>query len=118
MILMGSMDCLTTVIGTLYFGTVELNPLIASLVSNNLPAFVVVKLTVTVTVGLIFVLAEKTLIKTLNRETRSFRVTQNMLRAAFVGIILFLTIVVANNICYPQNDVATHLSTPAVLKYP
>ncbi len=98
LVLMGSMDCLTTVIGTLYFGTVELNPLIATLVNTNLPAFVVIKLTVTVSVGLIFVLAENTLIKTLNKTTKAFRMTHNILKIVFTGTIFFLVIVVANNI--------------------
>jgi hypothetical protein len=35
LILLGSMDCLTTVIGTRFFGAVELNPLIADLVGSN-----------------------------------------------------------------------------------
>ncbi len=98
LIVLGSMDCLTTVIGTLYFGTVELNPLIAGLVSTNLPAFVLVKLTVTVTVGLIFILAERTLVKAINKESQSFRTTQNLLNVALMGIIVFLIVVVANNI--------------------
>ena len=51
LILLGSMDCLTTVVGTLYFGTLELNPLIAWLVNTNLPAFVAIKLAVTVSAG-------------------------------------------------------------------
>lgn len=96
--MMGMMDCLTTVVGTLYFGTVELNPLIASLVSTNLPAFVLLKLAVTVSVGLIFVLAENALMKTLNKTTRSFSTAYNTLRAAYVAIVLFLGVVVANNI--------------------
>jgi len=98
LILMGSMDCLTTVIGTLYVGTVELNPLIAALVSTNMPAFVIVKLTVTVSVGLIFVLAENTLMHSRNKRTKSFKTTYKVLRTAFVGMIFFLAIVVANNI--------------------
>ncbi len=98
LILMGSMDCLTTVIGTIYFGTVELNPLIATLISTNLPAFVVVKLTVTIAVSVIFILAENTLIKNLNKTTKSFKITHNILRTAFTGMIFFLAIVVANNI--------------------
>lgn len=98
LVLMGSMDCLTTVIGTLYFGTAELNPLIASLVDTNLPAFVFIKLTITVSVGLIFVLAENMLMQTLNKRTKSFRITQNVLKIVFIGIIFFLAIVVANNI--------------------
>lgn len=98
LILMGSMDCLTTVVGTLYFGTLELNPIIASLVQTNLPAFVFVKLAVTVSVGVIFVLAEKTLLSSGNRYSKSFRMAYNTLRVACAGIIIFLAIVVINNV--------------------
>jgi hypothetical protein len=98
MIFMGCMDCATTVIGTAYYGTQELNPLIANLVNTNLPAFVVVKLGVTVSVGLIFVIAEKTLTRNGTPNDRSFRIAHNTLRAAYIGIILFLSVVVINNL--------------------
>ncbi len=98
LILLGSMDCLTTVIGTLYFGTRELNPLIAWLISSNLPAFVVVKLIVTVYAGLIFVLAEKILLGNANKGNLSFKIVHNTLRVSYVSIVLFLVIVVVNNI--------------------
>jgi len=39
LILMGSIDCLTTVIGVLYFGAAELNPLMTGIVSTNIAAF-------------------------------------------------------------------------------
>jgi hypothetical protein len=94
-IFMGSMDCLTTVIGTLYYGTRELNPLLADLVSSNFPAFVFVKLTVTVSVGLIIVLAQKTLVKSQNKNSLSFKIVLQILRIAYFSIILFLAIVVA-----------------------
>jgi hypothetical protein len=48
----------------LYFGARELNPLIVGLVNSNLPAFVVIKLVVTVCMGAIFVFAEKNLLPT------------------------------------------------------
>jgi len=95
---MGSMDCATTVIGTHYFGTRELNPLIADLVHSNLPAFVVLKLTVTVAVGVIFVLAEKALMNNKNKTDKSFKIARNTLRVAYMGIVVFLTLVVTNNI--------------------
>lgn len=60
LILLGSLDCLTTVIGTLYFDTQELNPLIAGIVHTNIPAFIILKLSITIAVGLIFILAQKT----------------------------------------------------------
>ena len=89
---------LTTVIRTLYFGTIELNPLIAGLVSTNLPAFVIIKLIVTICAGLIFILAEKTLMKSADKGGRAFTIAHSMLRIAYAGIVLFLVIVVANNI--------------------
>ncbi len=98
LIFMGSMDCLTTVIGSLYFGTRELNPILAGLVSSNLPAFVVLKLTVTVFVGLTFILAQKVLMKSADKNSASFKTASRMLRAAYFGIVMFLAIVVVNNL--------------------
>jgi len=42
LVFMGSIDCLTTVVGVLYFRAkkVELNPIIAGIVNTSLPAFV------------------------------------------------------------------------------
>jgi hypothetical protein len=96
--IMGSMDCLTTVVGILYFGAVELNPFIAGVVSTNLPAFIVLKLITTVFICLVFVQAEKILMKTKNKSTKAFSWTQKLLKLASAGIIAFLIIVVANNL--------------------
>ena len=98
LVFMGSMDCLTTVIGTVYFGTQELNPLIAGLVNTNLLAFVIIKLAVTFSVGIIFVLAEKALNNPNNPHDKSFKVAHATLRVASVGIVVFLFLVVLNNI--------------------
>lgn len=98
LILMGSMDCLTTVLGVLYFGTIELNPFIAGLVNTNLPAFVVIKLTVTVTAAAVFIFAQKSLLKLPNHESKSFLNAQKTLRIIYIGIVLFLVTVVVNNI--------------------
>lgn len=95
---MGAMDCLTTVIGTLYYGTREINPILASLVSSNLPAFVILKLTVTVAVGLIFILAQKTLMKSPNKNSTAFKISLQILKIAYFSVILFLSIVVTNNL--------------------
>jgi len=97
LVLMGSMDCLTTVIGVLYFGAVELNPFLSGLVSANLPVFVVLKLTTTIFVCLILLRAEKILMRTPNKTTKAFSRTQKLLKIAYAGVIVFLMIVVANN---------------------
>ena len=98
LIFLGTMDCLTTVIGTLYYGIRELNPILSGLVSSNLPAFVVVKLSVTISVGVIFILAQKTLMKTSNKKSLSFKIAFQILKLAYVTVILFFSIVVANNL--------------------
>ncbi len=98
LILMGSMDCLTTVIGVVYFGTIELNPFIAHLVNTNMPAFVVVKLVVTFMAALVFVVAEKTLLKLPDHNARSFHNAKNTLNVVYITLVLFLAVVVFNNI--------------------
>jgi hypothetical protein len=98
LVLMGSMDCLTTVIGIMYFGAVELNPFLSGIISNNIAAFVILKLTTTVFVSLIFVQTEKILNKTTNKTTNSFKWTHRLLKVAYTGVIAFLIIVVANNL--------------------
>jgi hypothetical protein len=94
---MGSMDCITTVIGILYFGAVELNPFIAGVVSTNLLGFVIIKVTTTVLVCQIFIQAEKILMRTQEKTSKAFLWTQKLLKFAFVGVIVFLIAVVANN---------------------
>lgn len=98
LIIMGSMDCLTTVVGILYFGAVELNPFLAGIVNASLSAFIALKLTTTVFIILIFRQAEKMLMQTTNRTSRAFTWTRSLLRVAYVGVLLFLAIVVANNV--------------------
>jgi hypothetical protein len=98
LIFMGSMDCATTAIGILYFGAVELNPFLSGIVSTNIFAFIVLKLTTTVFVGLIFRQAEKTLMQTRDKTSRTFKWTKMLLRTACVGVTGFLLVVVANNI--------------------
>ncbi len=95
---MGSMDCLTTVVGAVFFGTRELNPVLAGLVSTNLSGFVVIKLVVTISVGLIFVLAQKTLMRTSDHSSNSFRIALKTLKMAYLTIVVFLAAVVVNNI--------------------
>lgn len=98
LIVMGLVDCFTTVIGTLYFGTTELNPLISNLVHTNITAFVILKITITVTSGIIFILAEKALRTNINLNSNTYKKAHNALQIAYGTVIVFLVIVVINNI--------------------
>ena len=98
LILMGSMDCVTTVVGILYFGAVELNPFLAGIINANLSAFIALKLATTVFITLIFRQAERVLLQTKAKNSRAFAWARNLLRLAYVGLVLFLLIVVVNNV--------------------
>ena len=98
LIFMGSIDCLTTVIGVLYSGATELNPFMAGIVSTNIGAFLVVKIAATLLIAFTYILANRTLMKTQNKSSKSFKYSSKFLKVAYAGIMVFMVIVVANNL--------------------
>ncbi len=97
LILMGSIDCITTAIGVLYYGAVELNPFLTGIVSTNIPAFLVLKLSATFFIGFTYILAGKTLNKAVDRTSRSYKYSNWIMKAAYAGLFIFLIVVVINN---------------------
>jgi hypothetical protein len=93
---MGVLDCFTTVVGTMFFGTVELNPIIAGLLYSNVLGFVAVKLAVTFSIAFILVWADRALIKLADQS--SAILARKMLLIATFGVLFFLIIVVVNNV--------------------
>jgi hypothetical protein len=98
LILMGSIDCLTTVIGVLYYGAAEMNPLMTGIVSTNIAAFLALKISATFLIGFTYVLAKRTLNKTQNKESKSFKYSNRLLKVAYTGLMIFLLIVIINNL--------------------
>lgn len=103
LILMGSMDWLTTIVGIVYFGAVEGNPLIADLTRSNLVAFSALKLGAAFIIGFMFYQAEKTLNRNADRKSRGFTRVRYVLRGAYIACITFLIAVVANNVLIVAN---------------
>ena len=97
LILMGSIDCLTTVVGVLYHGATELNPFMTGIVNSNIGDFLVVKIAATIFTTFTYILANRTLMKTQNQSTKVFKYSLKLIKATYVGIIMFLVIIVANN---------------------
>lgn len=89
LILMGSIDCLTTVIGVLYFGAAELNPFMTGIVSTNILAFLALKISATFLIGFTYILAKRTLNKTMNKESRSFKYSNRLMKVAYAGLVCF-----------------------------
>jgi len=98
LIIMGTVDCITTVIGVLYHGDSELNPVMAGIVSTNIGAFLVVKLAATMVAAFSFVLANKTLMNIQNKNTKTYAYSSKIVSIASMGLVLFLVIVVTNNL--------------------
>ncbi|MCW4054423.1 MAG: DUF5658 family protein [Candidatus Bathyarchaeota archaeon] len=92
------MDWLTTIIGIVYFGAVEGNPFLADITRTSLPAFTAIKLSTTIMVALLFHTAEKTLLRTPDKNTLSFKCARIVLRAAYIIATVLLLVAVINNL--------------------
>ncbi len=97
-ILLGSIDALTTVIGVLYSGAVELNPFLTGIVSMNIGAFLAIKISATFLIGITYILAKKTLNKTMDKSTKTFKCSTWLMKVAYAGLTLFLVATVINNL--------------------
>ena len=97
LIIMGSMDWLTTIIGIVYFGAVEGNPFLSEIARTNLPVYTAIKLSTAVFVGFLFYQAEKTLSRAQDKS-KGFAWTRQLIKGAYVGSAVFLLIAVLNNI--------------------
>ena len=98
LVLMGSLDWLTTIVGIVWFGAVEGNPFLAGLTGTNLPAFTVIKLGTAIFVGFMFYQANKTLSGLENKNSKGFVRTRLVLKGAYLASAIFLTYAVINNV--------------------
>ena len=92
-ILIGTLDWLTTLVGVVFFGATETNFLLAGLTRSNMLLFSAVKLSAITLTGLIFYKAE-TKAKLTNQITP---LAKKFLTSGYAICLLTLTIVVANN---------------------
>ena len=97
-VLMGTIDCVTTIIGMLYFGAVEVNPLMAGVASTSLAAFTLVKMITTLVIGLIFYQTDRFLKNSVDKTGKMFVWANRFLKVSCLGVIVFLGVVISNNI--------------------
>ena len=95
---MGTLDCVTTVIGVLYSGAVELNPFMAGIVSSSIGAFVFVKIAATIMIALTYVFARQVLMRMPDKNGRAFHYSFKFLTFAYAGIVFCLFLAIANNL--------------------
>ena len=94
LILIGTIDWLTTIIGVIFFGATESNPLLAGLTQTNMLIFSAVKLTAVILIGLAFYMAE-TKTKISNKISP---LAKNLLNSGYAISLFTLTAVVTSNI--------------------
>ena len=97
-IIMGTLDCVTTIIGVVYSGAKELNPVMAVIVNSNVGAFLVVKIATTICIALSYMLARKILLHLPNKNGKAFLYSIKALTLAYVGVAGFLALAVVNNL--------------------
>jgi len=95
---MGTIDCATTILGVVYSGAKELNPLMAGVISSNVGAFLAVKIGATVTIALTYILARYVLMHMPDKSSKAFTYSFKILTVGYAGIIALLTLAVANNL--------------------
>ncbi len=98
LMLMGALDCLTTIVGVQSSVGVELNPVMAGLVNTNVPAFFAVKMASSAVMGFIFIGASVMLNMSFDRSSRYFAAFDRILKIASLGLIAFFIVVVVNNL--------------------
>ena len=98
LILMGSIDCLTTVIGFQYSKANELNPLMANILRANIGDFLVLKIGITIFTALTYILANRMIMAVRIKTGVPLEHTLKLVKVAYIGIVLFLVVVVTNNL--------------------
>jgi Domain of unknown function (DUF5658) len=98
MVLSGTMDWLTTVIGIFFFGAIESNPFMAEFTAGGLFTFTVVKLSITFVVAFLFHKADKTLLTEMNKKSRSYTFSRITLKGAYIISTALLVAAVLNNL--------------------
>ena len=91
---MGFLDWLTTVLGVLYFGAVEINPLFAGITKASILAFSGIKLSTAVLIGFLFYKGyaiEKT-------PGLNSHLGKRFLESGYFVSLMALTVVVTNNV--------------------
>jgi hypothetical protein len=91
---MGFLDWLTTILGVLYFGAVEINPLFAGIIDLNILVFSGIKLSAAVLIGFLFYKGYA-----INKTSGvNLHLGKLFLCSGYFASLMALTVVVANNI--------------------
>jgi hypothetical protein len=95
--LMGTIDCATTLVGTMYYGAIESNPIMATVV-GNVPLFIALKLAATFCIAGTYISAKRILNSTEDKNSKGFLIGSKVIEVAYAGLVVFLMAIVVNNL--------------------
>jgi hypothetical protein len=98
LILLGSIDCITTVIGVMYFGASELNPFMTAIISSSMAGFLVLKISASFLIGVTYIYAKRTLNKAMDKSSKAYKTSRKIMKGAYASLIIFLMLAVINNL--------------------
>ena len=94
---LGTLDCITTVIGIEVYHLFEQNPLMNILISKSIWLFILVKMLSTISLVIVFYLSQN-ILNGIPREKKHLDTAYLIVYVALTAIIIFMFIVVFNNI--------------------
>lgn len=97
LVILGSLDCLTTIIGITFAGAKEMNPFMVGIANSNIGAFLAIKIAATFVVAFSYIVARQVL-STADKKTKIFQYSSKLLKIVYAGLLVFLVIVVVNNL--------------------
>ena len=97
-VVMGLLDCVTTIVGVVFSGDKEMNPAMAFIVNSNVGAFLAVKVAATVFIAFTYVLARKVLMDMPDKNNRTFSYSMRGLTFVYLGLVGVLGFAIANNL--------------------
>jgi membrane protein DedA with SNARE-associated domain len=97
-ILLGSIDCITILIGVMYYGASELNPFMTGIVNSSMVGFLILKISATFLIGFTYIYAKRILNKAMDKSTKVFKVSCKVMKGVYARIMIFLIIAVINNL--------------------
>jgi hypothetical protein len=98
LIVMGTLDCVTTTVGVMFFGASEMNPVLTGIVSTSIPAFLVLKMSATIFIAATYFQAKKVLNAATDKTRKSYIYSNRLLKVVYAALVIFLVTVVLNNL--------------------
>ena len=74
------------------------SPFMTGIVSSSIAGFIALKISATFLIGFTYIYAKRMLNRSIDKNTRGFKISSNVMKLAYAGIMIFLVLTVINNL--------------------